>query len=389
MCRASRASAPCGAEVSGGRADGVNAELRRLERRVRRQVDLRMAGRRVWESLPAIVQILAAVAAAYSIAHWGLGHAVPLLAITVTINSLGFTRDARPVRVAETVLGILLGVALGDALALLVGHGVWQLVVVLAVVLVVGRAVSANPAFAVAAAVPSAIVVMLPPPAGGPFSYTLDAFVGGVVALVATALIPRDPRRAAARDGRALFSVLEESTGSIVDGLADADPAAAELALTRLRRAQPLVDAWGTSLDSALSVARISPWVHRHLPELRRGARVLGGADLAVRHLRTIARRSEFLVRDGRPRPELAGLVSQLAAGIRLLGAEQGDPELAGAARAELSHLAVRLDPRAVVPGAPVTDVAILLLLRPLVVDLLDASGLDPDAARALLPPVA
>jgi len=348
-----------------------------------------MAGRRVWESLPAIVQILAAVAAAYSIAHWGLGHAVPLLAITVTINSLGFTRDARPVRVAETVLGILLGVALGDALALLVGHGVWQLVVVLAVVLVVGRAVSANPAFAVAAAVPSAIVVMLPPPAGGPFSYTLDAFVGGVVALVATALIPRDPRRAAARDGRALFSVLEESTGSIVDGLADADPAAAELALTRLRRAQPLVDAWGTSLDSALSVARISPWVHRHLPELRRGVRVQGGADLAVRHLRTIARRSEFLVRDGRPRPELAGLVSQLAAGIRLLGAEQGDPELAGAARAELSHLAVRLDPRAVVPGAPVTDVAILLLLRPLVVDLLDASGLDPDAARALLPPVA
>ncbi|TPX04992.1 FUSC family protein, partial [Schumannella luteola] len=97
----------------------MSAELRRLERRVRRQVDLRMAGRRVWESLPAILQILTAVAAAYAIAHWGLGHAVPLLAITVTINSLGFTRDARPVRVAESVVGILLGIALGDALALL------------------------------------------------------------------------------------------------------------------------------------------------------------------------------------------------------------------------------------------------------------------------------
>jgi len=329
-----------------------------------------------------------AVAAAYSIAHWGLGHAVPLLAITVTINSLGFARDARPVRVAETVIGILLGIALGDALSLLVGRGLWQLIVVLAVVFVVGRAVSGNPAFAVAAAVPSALVVMLPDPAGGPFSRSLDGLVGGVVALLVTALVPRDPRRAAARDGRALFSVFDEALGSIVDGLADADPAAGELALSRLRRTQPLVDAWSASLDSAISVARISPWVHRHLPELQRNTRVLRAADLAARHLRTVARRSEFLVRDGRRRPELAGAVSQLATGIRLLGRELDDPELAGAARSEFTHLAVRLDPGTLIPGAPVTDAALLLLLRPLVVDLLEATGLHPDDARALLPPV-
>lgn len=374
--------------MTDGMTDGMSAELRRLERRVRRQVDLRAAGRRVTDSLPAILQILTAVAAAYAIAHWGLGHAVPLLAITVTINSLGFARDARPVRVAETVVGILLGIALGDALALLIGRGLWQLVIVLAVVFVVGRAVSANPAFAVAAAVPSALVVMLPDPEGGPFSRSLDGLVGGVVALLVTALIPRDPRGAAARDGRALFSVLEESLGSVVDSLAEADPAAGELALTRLRRTQPLVDAWAASLDSAISIARISPWVHRHLPELRRSTSVLRGADLAARHLRTIARRTEFLVRDGRPRPELAGIVSQLATGVRLLGREQSDPELAGAARAELSRLAARLDPASLIPGAPLSDAALLLLVRPLVVDLLDASGLDPDAARTLLPPV-
>ncbi|WP_262406184.1 FUSC family protein [Protaetiibacter sp. SSC-01] len=367
----------------------MSAELRRLERRVRRQADLRMAWRRVWESLPAIVQILAAVAAAYAIAHWGLGHAVPLLAITVTINSLGFARDARPVRVAETVLGILLGIALGDALALLVGRGLGQLVLVLAVVFVVGRAVAANPAFAVAAAVPSALVVMLPDAAAGPFSRSLDGLVGGVVALLATALIPRNPRGAAARDGRTLHSVLEESIGSISDAFAHADPAAADLALTRLRRTQPLIDAWGASLDSAISIARISPWVRRHLPELRRDTRRLRGADLAARHLRTIARRTDFLVRDGRARPELAGLVAQLAAGIRLLGAVQDSPERAPEARAEFAALAARLDPAEVTPGAPITDAAIVLLLRPLVVDLLDASGLDPDEARTLLPPVA
>ena len=355
---------------------------------MRRQLDLRMAGQRVWQSLPAIAQILVAVAAAYSIAHWGIGHAVPILAVTLTINALGFSRDARPRRIAESVLGILLGVALSDALSLLFGRGLWQLLVVLLVVFVVGRAVSTNAAFAVAAAVPSALVVLLPVPAGGPFGRTLDALVGGVVALLVTALIPRDPGRASLRDGRALFSVLTESLGSIVDGLTDADEAAGELALARLRRTQPLIDNWDASLDTALSVSRISPFLRRQLPELRRTAKVQKAGDLAARHLRTLARRVEFLVRDGVPRPALADLVTDIRTAVDLLGRELDDLQVAGQARSLLSDLARRLDPAVVVPDAGVTDAAIVLMLRPLVIDLLVGTGLEPDAARALLPPL-
>jgi uncharacterized membrane protein YgaE (UPF0421/DUF939 family) len=363
-------------------------QLRRLERRVRRQLDVRLAGRRVWESLPAIVQILVAVAAAYSIARWGLGHAVPLLAVTLTINALGFSRDARPRRVAESVLGILLGVALGDGLSLLFGKGLWQMLVVLLVVFVVGRAVSTNPAFAVAAAVPSALVVLLPIPAGGPFGRTLDALVGGVVALLVTALIPRDPTRAARRDGRVLFSVLTESLGSVVDSLNDADEAAGELALARLRRTQPLIDDWDASLGTAISVSRISPFLRRQLPELRRDARVQRAADLTARHARTLARRVEFLVRDGVKRPALAGLIGEVTTALGLLGQELDDLQLTGQARSILTDLARRLDPATVIPDAALTDAAIVLMLRPLVIDLLIGTGLEPDDARALLPPV-
>jgi len=281
--------------------------LRRLERRIALRARVRDGGQRVVASLPAIIQITAAVAASYSIAHWGLGHATPVLAVTVTINSLGFARDARPRRVAETLLGILLGVALADALTIFLGTGVWQLVVVLLVVFIVGRAVSPNPAFALAAALPSALVVMLPASTGGPFGRTLDALVAAVVALLATALLPRDPGRAAARDRVALFSVLVESLGSVIDALDDAEPAAAELALQRLRRTQPLVDAWRTSVDTAISVARVSPWLRSRLPDYRRNARVLESADLTARHLRTFSRRVEFLVLDGQPRPAIAG----------------------------------------------------------------------------------
>ena len=362
--------------------------LRRLERQVRLRLDARLAVHRVWGSLPAILQITAAVAAAYAVAHFGLAHAFPVLAVTVTITSLGFARDARPLRVAETVIGILVGVALSDALSLVLGRGLWQLVVVLLVVFVVGRAVSSNPAFAVAAAVPSALIVILPLPEGGPYGRTVDALVGGVVALLATALIPRLPDRAAARDRRTLFSAVNEATGSIVDCLRDADEGAGELALSRLRRTQPMVDDWAGSLESAIAISRISPFLRAQLPQLQRSSRALVAADLMTRHLRTIARRVTFLVRDGLPRPALAELVVQLGTGIRLLGEELDDPQVAGAARSLLSDLTRRLDPEGVVPHAQLMDAALVLTLRPLAVDLLVGAGMPIEEARALLPEV-
>ena len=93
-------------------------------------------------------------------------------------------------------------------------------------------------------------------------------------------------------------------------------------------------------------------------------------------------------MRDGVKRPALAGLVAELATGIRLLGQELDDPQLAGASRSLLSDLARRLDPAVVIPDAGVTDAALLLLFRPLLVDLLVGTGLPADEARALLPPL-
>ena len=86
----------------------------------------------------------------------------------------------------------MLGVALADALTIFLGAGLWQLVVVLLVVFIVGRAVSSNPSFALAAALPSALVVLVPV-AGSPFGRTLDALIAAVVALLVTALLPRIP----------------------------------------------------------------------------------------------------------------------------------------------------------------------------------------------------
>jgi uncharacterized membrane protein YgaE (UPF0421/DUF939 family) len=257
--------------------------------------------------------------------------------------------------------------------------------VLLLVVMLVARIASTDTTFAVVAATPAAVTLLVPLTGGPPWFRALDALIGGVVALVMTILIPRDPRRASLRDGRALYSVLTQAIGSVSEGLRDGDSGAAELGIARLTRAQPLVEAWGQTLDTARAVARLSPFLRSRLPELDRQVRALHGADLALRHLRLIARRCEYLVREGAPYPVLAHLVDQVGQTIDLLGQELEDLELVGAARSVLLDLAKRLDPLSVVPSGEASPSAVVVQLRPLVVDLLVATGLSLREAQAAL----
>ncbi len=359
--------------------------LRRLERRIKRSVSLKAAGRRVWTSLPAIVQITVAAVASYAIAHFWLGHPVPIVAVTVTITSLGFNRDARPVRVLRSVLAILLGVVLATGVLLVAGSGIWQLVLVLIIVLVAARLLVEDLVFPVAAAVPAALTVLLGDMYGDPFLRVFDASVAGAIALLVTALIPRAPGRDAARDGRAATSAVLEGLRALVDALRLGSPAAAELANARLAKAPALATAWGDSLATARAVSRISPFLRRRLPELDRARRLQHGIVAAQRHLALIARRVSAMVREGDRHVPLAGLVEEVERGLALLVEEQHDLELTGAARSVLTGVAARLRPDLATPDAALSESAVVLQLRPLVVDLLATSGLPLEEAQARL----
>ena len=365
---------------------GSGDALRRFEKRIKRRLDLKIVTRRAVGSIPAALQIVLGVVLSYSFAHFVLGHATPFIAVTVVISTLGFARDARPRKVVESTLGILIGIVLSELLRLVVGAGVWQLAVVLLVTILVARALSPNPAFALAAATQSALVIILPSPAGGPFTRSIDGLVAGVVALLLTALIPRDTRRIAIRDARALASTISQSMTSLLEGLTESNVPAAFLAFERLRQTQVLVDNWTTSLDSAFAVARIAPLLRRQLPDLRRQRALLEGFDLAARHLRVISRRVYFLLKEGGGRAELVELFSEVASVLDLMGEAIEDPSKLADAANTLRALASRLDPDTFMPHAPVTESVFVLLCRPLVVDLLVATGYSIDDARALLP---
>lgn len=346
------------------------------------------ATQRVRDSLASILQIVAAATSAYAISYFLLGHKNPIFAVTVTIASLGFTRDARLRRVSETALGMVVGIALSEVMLILVGAGIWQMAIVLLVALLSARFLSGTAAFALTVASQAMLVYIMPTPEGGAFIRSLDGVIGGVTALIFTAFIPRDPMGSASKDAGKLFSVFLNSIDALKVAVRDADFKVADAALVRVRGSQPLVDNWRMSLDSAISVSKISPFMRKHRAELSDQVRLMRGMDLATRNLRVVVRRVDFLIRDGKPRPYLADLFDQISTATAVLAKGLEGPDALAEARAQLIEIIHQLDPKKFGIADQLREASVLLLLRPLLIDLLCASGMTEEAARAELPEV-
>lgn len=347
--------------------------------------EIRTGWPRIKDSWWAIAQITLAATTAYAIAHFLLGHPVPLLAVTVAIASLGLSRDTRPDRVAATALAMTLGIGLSETLLLLFGSGVLQLLFAILLALVVARFISSNPAFALTATIQAVLVQMLQFPTGGVFARVLDGVIGGLVALLFTALLPRNPVKLARADAAELFVIFKQTLGDLRSVLLNADVAKADSTLEQIRKTQPLLDHWRSSLESAVAIGKISPFYRWARQQISDQQVLLEGMDLATRNLRVVVRRIDFLVRDQKPRPELARLVAKFLIAVDLLESSLDDFSLAQKARKYLMKVAPELG---VYPQLSLNEQVIVFQLRPMFVDLCQASGIDPEQAKGLLPRV-
>lgn len=340
---------------------------------------------RLRESWVAIAQIVLAASASFGIAHLLIGHATPLLAVTVTVSSLGLARDARPSKVLQTVAGMLTGIAISEVALLFLVPGWWELAVVLTVTLVVARFLSPSPQFPIAAAIQTAIAFMLPL---GQFTgmRILDGAVGGATALLITALLPRNPMRAVLRDGYELFDDLDRTMNRVIQGLRRGDRLRAERGLAKARELQGPLARWATSIETGQAISSMSPFLRSRRLELQRLRRMQEGMDLATRNLRVVARRAHYAVEDGEPREELADLVADVRRAASLVAGAVGDVEAEERARQALREIAARLDPAALLPKARLGDQNVVLSLRPMIVDLLVAAGEPRDVAAHDIP---
>jgi uncharacterized membrane protein YgaE (UPF0421/DUF939 family) len=344
--------------------------------------------RRVIESAPAIIQIVLAATAGYAFTHLVLGHSNPIFAVTVAITALGFTRDARPRRILSTAIGMVTGIALSELLLLLVGQGVWQMSIVLLIALSAARFITGSSAFALTVGIQAMLVYIMPAPEGGAFIRSLDGVIGGLTALLFTAIIPRDPRGMAIKDANKLFNIFLDSLEALKLAVRNVDVAIVDEALSRVRRSQPLVDNWRMSLDSAIAISRISPFLRKYRDELSGQVRLMRGMDLATRNLRVVVRRVDFLVRDGIARPYLADLFEQISIATNLLSEGLENAQRLREAQEQFVEIIHQLDPKKFGIADQIREASVLLLLRPLLVDLLCASGMSEDDARAELPAI-
>jgi uncharacterized membrane protein YgaE (UPF0421/DUF939 family) len=333
------------------------------------------------------MQLVLASSVAYLIARFGLGHPVPLLAVTVAISSLGFARDTRPGRVATTALAMVMGVVLSETSLALFGSGAAQLTAVILVALLMARLISPNPTFALTVAIQATLVQLLDAPTGGDFARVIDGLIGGLVALAFTALVPRNPIRLARADSRLLFATIKETLAKLREVLLTTDKLTADLALENIRQTQPLIDNWKSSLESAAAIAKVSPFYRWAQKEIDDQKVLFAGLDLATRNLRVITRRIDYVLQDQKPRPELAAVIAKALIAVDLLEQSLDDFSLRAKAQKYLLKLIRQLDPTTI-EGAGLSDQVVFMQIRPMIVDLAIAAGVEAEQARKLLPKV-
>ncbi|MDO8121845.1 FUSC family protein [Isoptericola sp. b490] len=338
----------------------------------------------------AVPVALASVGAggAYAIARYGLGHPKPFFAPVAAWIALGFSADRNLRRVAELAIGVAIGVLAGDQLVHRIGTGAIQVAVVLALAVLLARLLDRGDLLAVQAGVQAMIVVVLPASgAGGPVGRWLDAAVGGLVALVIAALTPQDPRRRARSVAEEAMTEIAEVLGALAQGLRTGDPALARQALLRGRASQPVLDAWHAAAVSARQAARLSPAFRRHRDELAALVAAATLADRAMRNARVLARRAESVAGD-EDVAALAEVVELARRGAQETAAALSTGAGTGAAVRTLARAAEQSDPWHLAPGGDLHVQGLVLLLRSLVVDLAETAGVEPEAARAMLPEI-
>jgi len=140
-----------------------------------------------------IAQTALAAGLSWLVALHVVGHGTPFFAPIAAVVCLGLTSGRRLRRVLELIVGVSLGIGIGDGLLSVIGTGPWQLALVVALAMSIAVLLDGGPVITTQAAVSAILVatLYLPGDMTG-VSRMVDALIGGVTALVmVVALSPR------------------------------------------------------------------------------------------------------------------------------------------------------------------------------------------------------
>ncbi|MFG1841008.1 aromatic acid exporter family protein [Micromonospora sp. NPDC049175] len=330
------------------------------------------------------VQAGLAAGLAYLISHKVLGNPQPVFAPISAVGTLAASVGQRFRRTIELIVGVGIGVAIGDFLIYLLGTGAWQLGLVVTVAILFTIFAGASVAIVIQAAATAVLIVTLSPSTQNlEIPRFVDAFLGGGVALLVTAvLLPLNPLRVINRAARPALDLLAAQLDATADGLRGRDRATVQRALDRLRNNKEELATLAEAIEGAKETATLSPARWHRRSELIHYAEAADPIDRAMRNTGTLIRRSVTLIEDEEPVPDpMPDAIGHLAESVRLLKHEFAAGEEPEKAR-ERSLRAVSEAGRAYGAGVGFSGSVVVAQIRTTASDLLVASGIEQEEAN-------
>jgi uncharacterized membrane protein YgaE (UPF0421/DUF939 family) len=194
------------------------------------------------------------------IAHHLIGRPAPFFAPIAAVITLASSVGQRVQRTAELVIGVAIGIGLGDALILLIGTGPLQIGLIVVGAILVATAVGGGTPLVVQSASSAVLVATLTSQTGLPWTRFFDALVGGAVGLaVMTLLLPLNPLTVVRRAADPALTALADGLHEIADAVRAADPDRVRGALAELRAAEGQFAAFAAAGKAASENVAFAP----------------------------------------------------------------------------------------------------------------------------------
>ncbi|WP_307872764.1 FUSC family protein [Paractinoplanes ovalisporus] len=342
--------------------------------------------RRTRYGLALAVQAGVAAGLAWFVAHDLIGRPSPFFAPIAAVITLASSVGQRVRRTAELVLGVAIGIGIGDAFILLVGSGPWQIGLIVLLAVLVATAVGGGTPLVVQSASSAVLVATLTSSTGLPWTRFFDALVGGGVGLaVMTLLLPLNPLNVVRRAADPALRALADGLHQVGAGLAERERSTIEDALAHLRAAEATFAAFSAAVTAARENVAFAPARWRN-----RGALALyvdGASHItyALRNCRVMSRRADTALGDDETIPEVLPVsVGLLGDAVDLLRQEWAKGVEPVAARERALRAAAECG-KAYEEGVGFSGGVIVAQIRTTATDLLRASGVDHAEAPRLV----
>ncbi|GAB3156944.1 FUSC family protein [Micromonospora sonneratiae] len=342
---------------------------------------------RVRLSLGLAVQAAIAAALAWVAAHELLGNPEPVFAPIAAVGTLASSLGQRLRRTVELIVGVALGIAIGDGLLIAIGTGPWQLGLIVGMSIIISIALGGGPAVVTQAAATGVLIATLSPTVRNlEFPRVIDALVGGIVGLLVVAVLwPSNPLRLVDKAARRALDILTKQLSVTSDALANGDAKQAQHALDCLQEVEERMDELQDALEGGRETAILSPVRWHRRGALARYSQSIEFINHAVHNSGTLVRRAVTALEDEEPVPPTMPMaVANLAETVRRLVQELGRGEKPEATR-EVALRAVSEAGRAYNDGVGFSGSVVVAQIRTTASDLLRATGLERTEANHLV----